>query len=113
MQELNATQAMIQRAIHQAAEQHAGRITDVYVVIGRISGLSEEPVRSYWRELSKGTPAEGARLHFRKIEGELQCMACFTRYQPEGDEIRCPVCGSSGAKILSGEEFYVEALDVE
>jgi hydrogenase nickel incorporation protein HypA/HybF len=113
MHELGATQAMIDRAIRQAGERHAGRIVDVYVVMGGISGFSEEPVRFYWGELSKGTIAEGARLHFRKIETELQCMACFTRYRPENDEILCPNCGSSGAKILSGEEFYMEALDVE
>ena len=113
MHEESATRGIIHRALHQARGKGAGRITDVYIVIGAISGYSEEPVRLYWGELSKETIAEGARLHFRKIEAELQCMACFTKYQPEGEEIRCPQCGGSGARILSGEQFYMEALDVE
>jgi hydrogenase nickel incorporation protein HypA/HybF len=113
MHEENATRAILNKAIQQAGEKHAGRISDVYIVMGAISRYSEEPVAMYWHELSKGTIAEGARLHIRKIEAELQCMACFTKYRPEGEEIQCPRCGSSGAKILAGEEFYMEALDVE
>jgi Zn finger protein HypA/HybF involved in hydrogenase expression len=40
-------------------------------------------------------------------------MACFTKYQSPEGEILCPSCGSTGAKILAGEEFYMEALDVD
>jgi Zn finger protein HypA/HybF involved in hydrogenase expression len=40
-------------------------------------------------------------------------MVCFTKYCPAGGEVLCPACGSVGAKILAGEEFYMESLDVE
>jgi Zn finger protein HypA/HybF involved in hydrogenase expression len=40
-------------------------------------------------------------------------MTCFTKYHPPEGEIVCPNCGSTGARIWSGEEFYLEALDVE
>jgi Zn finger protein HypA/HybF involved in hydrogenase expression len=40
-------------------------------------------------------------------------MSCGTKYQPKEGEIVCPDCGSAGARIWSGEEFYLEALDVE
>jgi Zn finger protein HypA/HybF involved in hydrogenase expression len=50
-------------------------------------------------------------LHFRLITAEVQCMACFQKYHPEGGEIHCPQCGSFGAKILSGEEFTLESID--
>jgi hydrogenase nickel incorporation protein HypA/HybF len=113
MHEQDATRAIFEGAIRRAAEKHARRITDVYIVMGAVSDYSEEPVRFYWGELTKGTIAEEARLHFRKIEGELQCMACFTKYRPADGAIRCPHCGSSGAMILAGDEFYMEALDVE
>jgi hydrogenase nickel incorporation protein HypA/HybF len=113
MHEQNAARDILDRAIRQAVKKHAGRITDVYVVRGAVSDYEEEPVRFYWADFSKGTIAEEARLHIRKIEAELQCMACFTRYRLADDVIRCPHCGSDGAKILAGDEFYLEALDVE
>ena len=113
MHEQDATRDILDRALRQAAEKHADLITDVYVVMGAISDYTEDAVRFHWGELSKGTIAEEARLHIRKSEAELQCMACFTRYRPVDGAIQCPRCGSNGAKILAGDEFYLEALDVE
>ena len=112
MHEKTATRAILHRVLQQAGGRHAGRITDVHVALGAVSKYSEERVRFHWAELSKGTIAEGARLHFRTVPVELQCMACFTKYRPQEEEILCPRCGSSGAKVLAGEEFYVESLDV-
>ncbi len=113
MHELYATQGILDRAIQKAGEQNAKRITDVYIVVGEISGYEEEPVLFYWEEISKGTIAADAKLHFRHVPAELQCMNCGTKYRPEEGEVVCPSCGSAGARIWSGEEFYLEALDVE
>ena len=79
----------------------------------RLVDTLDDSVQFYWDEICKGTIAEGAQLHFRHVEAQLQCMACFTAYHPVEQEIRCPSCGSSGAKIVAGEEFFLESLDVE
>ncbi len=113
MHELYATQAILDKVLTKAAEQNAKRITDVYLVLGEISSYKEDPVRFYWDEISRGTLAQESTLHFRRLPAEMQCMACFHKYQPQDDEILCPNCGSNGAKILQGEEFYLEALDVD
>lgn len=113
MHELFATQAILEKALEQAAQAKAARIVGLHIVVGEISSYVDESVQFYWDEISKGTAAEGAQLHFRHVTAEFQCMACFTKYQPAEGEILCPNCGSSGAKILAGEEFYMEALDVE
>ena len=113
MHELYATQAILDRAVQKAGEQSAKRITNLYLVVGEISTYADDSVQFYWDEISKGTVAEGATLHFRHVPAELQCMACFTKYHPPEGEIVCPNCGSTGARIWSGEEFYLEALDVE
>jgi hydrogenase nickel incorporation protein HypA/HybF len=113
MHEMYATHAILERAIQKASEQNAKRITNLYLVVGEISTYVDDSVQFYWDEISKGTIAEAAQLHFRHVLAELQCMACFTKYHPEEGEIACPHCGSTGARIWSGEEFYLEALDVE
>jgi hydrogenase nickel incorporation protein HypA/HybF len=113
MHELYATQAILEKAIKKAGEENAKQITNLYLVVGEISTYSDESVQFYWDQICKDTIAEKAKLHFRHVEAELQCMACFTKYKPKESEIICPSCGSAGAKILSGEEFFMEALDVE
>jgi hydrogenase nickel incorporation protein HypA/HybF len=113
MHELYATQAVLEKALKKAEEAKATRITDVYLVLGEISTYTDDSILFYWEEISKGTIAEGAQLHFRPVAAEMQCMACFTKYHSELGEILCPSCGSTGAKIIAGEEFFMEALDVE
>jgi hydrogenase nickel incorporation protein HypA/HybF len=113
MHELSATQAILTRALRQASENNARRIKSLRLAIGEIAELDRNTIEKYWDELSSGTPAERAQLHFRQIDAELQCMACFQKYHPADRKIRCPHCGSFGAKVLSGEEFYLESLELE
>ena len=113
MHELHAAQAILEKAIQKANESNARRITNLHLVVGEISTYTEDSVQFYWDDISKGTIAEGAKLIFRAVLAEAQCMNCFTKYHPQEGEIVCPNCKSVGAKILAGEEFYVEALDVE
>ena len=48
------------------------------------------------------------------MEARLACGACdqqeWTLDQPI---FRCPGCGGSDVKVLAGEEFFVESIDVE
>lgn len=111
MRELQYTQTILNKSLSRATD--AKRIKKVYLILGEISELDPGLIEQHWRELSKGTVAEHAHLHFRFKEAEVQCMACFNKYHPINGEIHCPYCGSYGAKILSGEEFEIESIELD
>ena len=111
MHELQATQRILKKALTKAG--NTTPIRNIFLVMGEVAELDQDLIRKHWNELSKGTPAEHAQLHFRLIKAEVQCMACFGKYQPLNGEIHCPYCGSYGAKILSGEEFDIESIELE
>jgi hydrogenase nickel incorporation protein HypA/HybF len=113
MHELSVTESILEIALRHAAPTGAGRISDLYLVIGQLSSLVDDSVQFYWDLISKDTLAEGATLHFRRIPTELLCLHCNHQYQPGPDELTCPTCGSAQVKIVAGEEFYLEAIDVE
>lgn len=113
MHELAITESVLKIAVEHAATAGAGRITDVHLVIGQLSSYVDDSVQFYWDIISGGTPAEGAVLHFRRVPAELQCLACGTRYGLSGDDLACPECGGMQMKIVAGEEFTLEAIDVE
>ncbi len=113
MDELHAAQTVLDAVIKKASGDNAKRLIHVYIVIGEISGCTAESAQDRWRQISKGTLAERAILHFRDIPAEVQCMSCFRKYHPEHGEFHCPTCGGVGVKILAGEEFYLEKLDME
>ena len=85
----------------------------VRVARGQLFELSEKSILAAWREFTLGKPLEKIELKFRPIRAEVQCMACFEKYHPEDGVIHCPHCGSFGAKILQGEEFYLESIETE
>ena len=104
----------IQKILNKSlAKSNNKRIKHVHLMIGEISEIDPSLIQQHWHELSKGTAAEHAQLHFRFSKAEVQCMACFSKYHPVGGEIHCPYCGSNGAKILSGEGFDLESIDLE
>ena len=113
MRELNITQTFFDKVIRQVNETHSNRATIIHIALGEISELDQTSIQTHWTELSKGTPAEHAQLHFRLISAEVQCMACFQKYHPIDKKISCPYCGGFGAKILTGEECYLESIETE
>ena len=113
MRTLNITQTLLDKVNRQAHTTQSKRVTTIHIALGEISELDPASLQIHWNELSKGTPAEHAQLHFRLIPAEVQCMACFQKYNPVDKKISCPYCGSFGAKILTGEECYLESIKTE
>lgn len=110
MREEQSTKALFNKVIQQVG---ATRVSEVQFAIGEISELDQNAIQQCWLALSKDTPLEHAQIRFRLITAEVQCMACFKKYHPVNGTIHCPNCGSFGAKILSGEEFYVEHIETD
>lgn len=93
-------------AIHQQISQKP--VQKISIAIGELVSLSESNLQAQWHELVKDTMLEQIPLTIRIIPAEQQCMVCFLKYHPTQKETACPQCKSVGAKIISGEEFYVE-----
>ena len=111
MRELYVIQSILAKAILRARETNQS-VRRVSLALGEIAELDPAVIQKHWEELSKGTPVERAQLHFRSIKAEVQCMACFQKYHPVDGKIHCPYCGSYGAKVLSGEEFFLESIEL-
>ncbi len=113
MHELPVTENILNIALRHAEQAGATRITELHIVIGQLASIVDDSVQFYWDIISKGSLAEGARLHFRRVPAEMLCLNCNQRYAPTKDELACPNCGGVAVKIVAGEEFFLEAIDVE
>lgn len=113
MHELSVTESLLEIALRHAKPANAKRINNLYLVIGQLSSIVDDSVQFYWDIVAKDSLAEGARLHFRRIPTELACRDCNQRYSPAKEDMACPACGSIRVKILAGNEFRLEAIDVE
>ena len=113
MREREAAKFILDKALRQARDSNAKQVRRLHLLLGEISELDRNSIQKNWEELSKGTLAETAQLHIRRATAEVQCMSCFQKYHPENGNILCPYCGSMGAKILSGEEFSIESIELD
>jgi len=113
MHELPVTESVLEIALRHAQAADAKRVNEIHLVIGELASIIDDSVQFYWDIISKDTIADGARLNFRRIQAEMLCYECQTRFSPSPDDYSCPNCGSTHLKIVAGNEFFVEAIDIE
>ena len=111
MHELPVTQSILDIALKHANEAGAKSIENIHIVMGELSSSVDNSIQFYWDIIAR-TIAEGATLHFRRVPAEMQCQSCLEKFHPD-DEYLCPKCGGAQVKIVAGEEFYVEAIDID
>lgn len=112
MHELSVTESIIDIVTRHAQQANAKQVTDVYLVIGKLSSIIDDSVQFYWDIVSQDTFCAGARLHFERIPARLLCLDCSTTYTLDDGLSPCPQCQSARVKIISGEEFRVDSIEI-
>jgi hydrogenase nickel incorporation protein HypA/HybF len=107
------TESILEISLRHANQANARRITNLYLVIGQFASIVDDSVQFYWDIVSQETIAAGATLHFKRLPATLACLDCSHQFQPAGDGFSCPSCSSDRIKIVTGNEFYMEAIDIE
>ncbi len=113
MHELAVTQSILEIATRHATQAKARRVTDIYLVIGRLSSIIDDSVQFYWDLISKDTICKGSTLHFERKPAEIICLECSTEFQVELEINPCPNCGSLKLKVKSGDQFWLESIEIE
>ena len=113
MHELSVTESILEISLRHAQQANAKRITNLYLGIGQLASIVDDSVQFYWDIVSKGTIADGAVLHFKRLPATLECQNCNHQYTPTNNSFSCPACSSDQVKVISGDEFFMEAIDIE
>ena len=113
MHEMSIVEAIVNLALEKAAEAGAKKILRIYLVIGELSGVLQYAVEFYWGFLTKDTIAAETELFFLNGPARVRCRNCSTEYMPENLKLVCPNCGEKKVEILSGQELFIENMEVE
>ena len=85
----------------------------VNLSVGRLRQVIPDTLEFYFEFVARGTVCEGARLEQEVIDARLECNGCGHDWEIEIPAFRCPECAGSDVGIASGDEFQVEAIEVE
>jgi hydrogenase nickel incorporation protein HypA/HybF len=113
MHELSVTEGILTLALEHAQKAGATKVTKINLVIGRLSSIVDDSVQFYWDTISENTICSGAQLVFNRVPAALKCMDCGTEYSIEKELTPCPQCHGYNTVIVSGEEFYLDSLEIE
>lgn len=97
----------------QIQEHKIGRITQVKLVVGDMTGVEDMTMRSCFEMFAESTPVEGARLVIERIPIKARCLSCGNEFVTRGWSYQCPQCKNSRIDIIAGKELYIDSIEAE
>ena len=113
MHELSLAESTLELALRHARQAGAARVTGLHLVVGEFTPFEESSLAFYWDRITRGTPAAGSRVRVRRIPAHLGCVDCGASIDLAMEAWTCPACGSGRLRLTSGDECFLEAIDVE
>jgi hydrogenase nickel incorporation protein HypA/HybF len=108
--ELSLSSAIVNTVVKHACGR---RVTVVDLRVGKLRQVVPDTLEFYFEFVARGTVCEGARLEQQVIDASLRCEECGHEWEIEIPAFRCPECTGSRVEIASGNEFEVEAIEVQ
>jgi hydrogenase nickel incorporation protein HypA/HybF len=116
MHELPVIQSILDVVLNHARMNQVSRVFSIALAIGELSDLQDEWLQRYFDYISKGTPAEGARLVIERTPVVLKCANCSKEIQiktSEMNDVICPDCGNKELKLISGREYFIKSMEAQ
>jgi hydrogenase nickel incorporation protein HypA/HybF len=113
MHEYHIVESIVKQILEKAKSSCAKKITSVTLILGELSGLQEESIRTYFDNLAKENILEGAKLIIKPVKSKLKCQDCGEIFEHEKSHFSCPKCSGLGVLTNSGKEFYIDNIEIE
>jgi hydrogenase nickel incorporation protein HypA/HybF len=108
--ELSLSSAIVNTVVKHARGR---RVVIVSLRVGKLRQVIPDTLDFYFEFVARGTVCEGARLEQEVVEVRLRCHECGHEWEIDIPAFRCPECAGSDVEIVGGNEFEVEAIEVE
>jgi hydrogenase nickel incorporation protein HypA/HybF len=114
MHELATTQEILKIVLRHAGTHGISRVERIYLELGELSDLQQEWIQRYFDRISRGTVAAGAKIVVELRPSSFACSACTTIFPAKlsaAGELRCPHCGGTAVRMVSGDEYRVKSME--
>ena len=119
MHEFSMTSQIIREVLKETEAREAKKVLEVHLVIGDLTLLGIEQIKSCYMMLVDGTVMEGSMLKIKRKKGKVICEKCRYKgpiqflddpvYHVSFPTLMCPRCGSP-ARIIEGKECLIKRI---
>jgi hydrogenase nickel incorporation protein HypA/HybF len=113
MHEMSVVQNIINIVTIESEKNGGGRVSEVHLEIGHLSGVEYGSLEFALKHLSPGSIIESAEISVEKPEGLARCNNCGNEFALEDFIGCCNLCGSFDLEIIKGRELRVKSITIE
>jgi hydrogenase nickel incorporation protein HypA/HybF len=113
MHELAVTESLLKTATEYALENNAKKVISLNLLVGVLSGIVDDSVQFYWDMISEDTICSQAKLNIERRPAKFKCQTCQTEYALDDELSPCPSCGSVNIRVIAGDEFLLQSIEIE
>jgi hydrogenase nickel incorporation protein HypA/HybF len=110
MHELSIVTSIIKTAENEVDNISGGKILEIHLEIGKLSGVEMQSLLFVWELSVRGTVLDESKLTIVEPDGKARCAECETVYRLEKIFDSCPKCDSPFKNIVSGKELKIKKL---
>lgn len=111
MHELSLAESIAEIIEREAGAEKA--LASVTLTVGPLAGVCTESLRFCFADVAREHGFGEPELIINETPVRLRCEGCGREYAVEHVVEPCPHCGGLRRKVLSGDEFTLDAVEVE
>ncbi len=117
MHEMALTENIVDIVLKNATMAEAKEVVRIHLQIGELRDVVDKLLRDCFHYLAKGTVAEKAEIEIERIPLVIQCAECGEMKQVnirtlDENQAKCDKCGMSNFRIVRGNEFLVDDIEI-
>ncbi|PZU90089.1 MAG: hydrogenase maturation nickel metallochaperone HypA [Chryseobacterium sp.] len=110
MHELSIATSILKTVEQEVEKIKGGRVADIYLEIGKISGVEITSLQFVWPLAMKSSVLEHSKVHIEEPEGYAKCAECGNQFYIDKIFDNCPQCKSPFKEVLKGKEMKIRKL---
>nr|WP_207683704.1 hydrogenase maturation nickel metallochaperone HypA [Desulfonema magnum] len=88
------------------------QVEKINLRVGKLAAVVPDSLRFCFDIVTKDTLLSDAELIIEEIQVVARCKACNTEWTITGPVFLCEKCNSGDVEILSGQELYIESIEI-